>query len=208
MGSRYLPWTVRTPRRTDGVSQRRKRLGVPTALRYTEAMKLLRASLLGLACALPALSLAQWQWIDKDGHKVFSDQSPPADVPAKNILRRPGSRSMPVEAAPAAVAASQAAKPAASAPKLSGKDQELQEKKKQAEAAEAQKKKAQEEEVAKARADNCARAKRSKATFDSGVRVSTTNDKGEREIMDDAARANEIKRLERIIASDCKAAGG
>ena len=171
-------------------------------------MKLLRATLLGLACALPALSLAQWQWIDKDGHKVFSDQSPPAEVPAKNILRRPGSRSAPVEAAPAAAAASQADKPAPSAPKLSGRDQELLDKKKQAEAAEAQKKKAQEEERAKARADNCTRAKRSKDTLDSGVRVSTTNDKGEWEIMDDAARAGEIQRLKQIIASDCKATGG
>jgi hypothetical protein len=172
--------------------------------RYTGMMKLLRATLLGLACALPLLSLAQWQWIDKDGRKVFSDQSPPADVPAKNILRRPGSRTLPAEAAQPVAAASQA-KPAASAPKLSGKDKELQDKKKQAEAAEAEKKKALEDEVAKLRAENCARAKRSKATFDSGVRVSTTNDKGEREVMDDTARAAETKRLDGVIANDCKA---
>src|SRR6185369_13350034 len=31
--------------------------------RYTGPMKLLRATLLGLACALPALSFAEWQWI-------------------------------------------------------------------------------------------------------------------------------------------------
>jgi hypothetical protein len=40
------------------------------------------------------------------------------------------------------------------------------------------------------------------------VRVARMNDKGEREYMDDAARAAETKRLEGIIASDCKAAGG
>jgi hypothetical protein len=178
-------------------------------------MKLLRATLLGLACALPVLSFAQWQWIDKDGRKVFSDQSPPADVPAKNILRRPGSRAAPVEAALPAAAASaassatpQAAKPAASALKLSGKDKELQEKRKQAADAEAAKKKALEEEIARMKAENCARAKRSKATFDSGVRVARMNDKGEREFMDDAARAAETKRLAGVIASDCKAAGG
>lgn len=171
-------------------------------------MKLLRATLLGLACAVPVLSLAQWQWIDKDGRRVFSDRSPPADVPAKNILRRPGSKAVRVESAEPSAAASQPVKPAASAPKLAGKDKELQEKQKLAEAAEAEKKKAKEEEFAKARADNCARAKRSKATFDSGVRISTTNHKGEREVMDDDARAGEMKRLETIIASDCKAAGG
>jgi hypothetical protein len=173
-------------------------------------MRLLRATLLGLACALPVLSFAQWQWIDKDGRKVFSDQSPPADVPAKNILRRPGSRAVPAEAAEPAGAASataQAAKPAGSAPKLSGKEKELQDKKKQAQDADAAKKKALEEEVAKMKADNCVRAKRSKATFDSGVRVSRMNDKGEREYMDDAERAAETKRLEGIIASDCKPGG-
>jgi hypothetical protein len=178
-------------------------------------MKLLRATLLGLACALPVLSFAQWQWIDKDGRKVFSDQSPPATVPEKNILRRPGSRAAPVEAATPAAAASAAssatplaAKPAASALKLSGKDKELQEKRKQAADAEAAKKKALEEEIAKLKAENCARAKRSKATFDSGVRVARMNDKGEREFMDEAARAAETKRLSGVIASDCKVPGG
>jgi hypothetical protein len=174
-------------------------------------MKLLHATLLGLALGLPAVSFAQWQWIDKDGRKVFSDQSPPGDIPAKNILRRPGTRATPVteaEAEPAAAAASQAAKAAASAPRLSGKDKELEEKKKQALAAEAEKKKAQEEEVAKARAENCARATRAKVTFDSGVRISHANDKGEREILSDTARAAEAKRLSAIIASDCKPAGG
>jgi hypothetical protein len=170
-------------------------------------MNLLRVTLLGLACALPAAGFAQWQWIDKNGHKVFSDQSPPADIPAKNILRQPGVKGPAVAAEPAAPA-SQAAKPAASAPKLSGKEKELEDKKKLAEAAEAEKKKAQQEEYAKLRADNCDRAKRSKASFDSGVRISRTNDKGEREFLDDATRAAEARRLDGIIASDCKPAGG
>jgi hypothetical protein len=36
--------------------------------------------------------------------------------------------------------------------------------------------------------------------------MARTNDKGEREIMDDAARAAESKRLDTVIASDCKPA--
>ncbi len=168
-------------------------------------MKLLRVTLLGLACALPALSPAQWQWIDNGGRKVFSDQSPPADIPARNIIRQPGAKG-PVSPEPVA-AAPQPAKQAASAPKLSGKDKELEARKKQAEAAEAEKKKADEEQMAKLRADNCQRARQSKAMFDSGARVARMNAKGEREYMDDASRAVETKRLEGIIASDCKAAG-
>ncbi|HEX9719896.1 MAG TPA: DUF4124 domain-containing protein [Ramlibacter sp.] len=166
-------------------------------------MLLLRIFVLGLACALPAISLAQWQWIDKDGRRVFSDQSPPADIPAKNIIRQPGVKSPSPE--PVAVADPQPAKPAA--PKLSGKDQALEQKKKQAEAAEAEKKKSDEERIAKARADNCERSKRAKAGFDSGVRIARINAKGEREYLDDAARAAETKRLEGIIAGDCKPAG-
>ncbi|MDP3760428.1 MAG: DUF4124 domain-containing protein [Ramlibacter sp.] len=169
-------------------------------------MNPIRATLIGLACALPALCLAQWQWIDKDGRKVFSDQSPPADVPAKNIIRQPsGGKSRPAEPVEAAAPAA-TVKPAASAPKVSGKDKELQDKKKLADAADAEKKKAQEEEHAKMRADNCERAKGSKASFDSGVRITRTNAKGEREILDDAQRAAETRRLEKIIASDCKPA--
>jgi hypothetical protein len=171
-------------------------------------MNLLRVTVLGLAfCALPAVSFAQWQWIDKDGRRVFSDQGPPADVPAKNIIKQPGSRS-PAAAEPVAAAASGPAKPVVAAPKLSGKDPSLDQKKKQAEAAEAEKKKADEEQAAKARADNCERTKRAKAGLDSGVRISRINAKGEREFLDDAARAAETKRIELIIASDCKPAGG
>ncbi|NPC54169.1 DUF4124 domain-containing protein [Caenimonas soli] len=167
-------------------------------------MKLLRVTLLGLACTLPAVCLAQWQWIDNGGRKVFSDQSPPADIPAKNILRQPGVKGTPV----AAEAAAEPVKVQANAPKITGKDKQLEEKKKQADAAEAEKKKAEEEQLAKVRADNCTRAKRAKAEMDSGIRIARMNDKGEREIMDDAARAVESKRIGGIVASDCKPAGG
>jgi hypothetical protein len=169
-------------------------------------MKLFRVTLLGLALAAPALCLAQWQWIDKDGRKVYSDQPPSADVPANKILKQPsgkGGRSVAVSEPAPQVAASAPARPAASGPKLSGKDKELEEKKKLADAAAAEKKKAQEEEIAKARTENCERAKRAKATYDSGARVAQVNAKGEREYMDDAARAVETKRLQGVIARDC-----
>lgn len=171
-------------------------------------MKMLRAVLFSLVCAVPAVSLAYWEWIDKGGRKVFSDRAPPPDVPAIKIIKQPGgpplAGSGPVAAEAAVPAASAPARLAASAPRPEGKDKQLEEKKKQAEAAEAEKKKAHAEAVAKTRADNCARAKGAKAGFDSGARIVRTNEKGEREFLDDAARAAEVKRLERIIASDCQ----
>lgn len=153
---------------------------------------------------------AQWQWVDKDGRKVFSDRAPGADIPEKSILKRPaGQRATPVPQAPAADAA--AASSAASAPVLpasaakgAGVDKELEAKKKLAADAEAAKRKTEEERITKAKIENCARAKQAKATFDSGVRVSRTNAAGEREVMDDAARATEAKRIQGIIDTDCR----
>jgi hypothetical protein len=185
--------------------------------RYTAAMKKLRPLLLALACALPALAMAQWQWLDKDGRKVFSDRPPPSDIPANRVLKQPGGGSVPVAApaeavppgsAPAAggattTAAAAPAQASASAPRPSGKDPALEAKKKQLEADEAAKKKQEDAKVAQARAENCTRAKASKAHFDSGVRIARTNTKGEREILDDKQREVEVKRIEGIIAKEC-----
>lgn len=164
-----------------------------------------------LILAIAGLSLsvsawAQWQWIDKDGRKVFSDRSPPAEIQEKDILKRPGAMSPSSPASPAGNRAEVA--PAAvgkvGAPRLSGKDAQLEARKKQAEDAEAALKKAEDEKTAKAMADNCARAQRGLASLESGVRIAVSNARGEREIMDDAARAAETKRLQAIAGSDCK----
>lgn len=156
-----------------------------------------------LICLLP-LAHAQWSWKDASGSRVFSDQPPPLNVPEKDILKRPpGSRASAAQAASTDAAASTPAAITATAPKISGKDSELEKKKKEMEAKEAAEKKAEAEKIASAKAENCARAKRSKSSFDSGTRISTTNAKGEREIMSDATRASETKRLQEIISSDC-----
>ncbi|MFZ3220440.1 MAG: DUF4124 domain-containing protein [Rhodoferax sp.] len=162
-----------------------------------------------LASACVAAS-AQWQWIDKDGHKVFSDRAPPADILDKNILKRPAGKLSAAAPAPDAAAAADAANPGAAAPaagaggKPNGVDKDLEAKKKQAADAEAAKRKAEEERVTKAKIENCARAKQAKTTFDSGIRISRANATGEREIMDDAARAAEAKRIQGVIDTDCK----
>ena len=172
-------------------------------------MKSARALFFALAMATSLTAAAQYQWIDKNGSRVYSDVAPPADIPAKNILKQPRGSSLtaPVAAAPAqaapATAAASAATPA-SGPATAGVDKALEEKKKQAEAAEAAKKKAEEQKLAQARAENCKRAREGKATLESGVRMARTNEKGEREVLDDTQRAAEMKRINGIIQSDCK----
>lgn len=177
-------------------------------------MKFVHLNLLVLAlvCAVPTVASAQWQWIDSAGKRVFSDQSPPPEIPEKNIVRRPGGGSPRVTFSPgspsAEPAATSAAAPAptiaASGARPSGVDKELEEKTKKAEEAEKAKGAAELQKVAQAKTENCNRARQSKATFDSGIRVARLNAQGEREIIDDKARAEEQQRLQAVIASDCK----
>ena len=171
-------------------------------------MKIAHWLVLGCLCAVPLAASAQWQWIDKDGRKVFSDQAPPPDVPDKNILRRAGAPvarhgTLPAPAVADATPGETPA-PAASGPKPSGVDKELEEKARKAEEAEKAKQAAEKQKIAQAKAENCTRARQGKATFDSGIRVARVNAQGEREVMDDRARAAEAQRLQSVIDADCK----
>jgi hypothetical protein len=160
--------------------------------------RLIVLALLGVAIATP--SIAQWKWRDKDGRVQYSDRPPPPGVAEKDILSKPaGGRAVavaPSSLTPAAPAAAQ--QPAARA-----SDPQLEAKKKQQEQEETAKRKADEEKLAKTRADNCQRARSYQRTLDDGIRIARTNEKGEREILDDAARAKEMERTRQIIASEC-----
>lgn len=167
-------------------------------------MKAARIALLALVCTVPLAASAQWQWLDQSGRKVFSDKAPPPDIAPNRILKRPAGAPAPAAQSEAPAPTATAAAPTAAAlPKPSGKDAALEEKRKQAEAAEAAKRKAEEEKLAVAKADNCNRARASKAAFDSGVRITRVNEKGEREFLDDAQRAAELQRLESMITREC-----
>lgn len=156
------------------------------------------AVVIALVCTSAA---AQWQWVDSSGRKVFSDTPPPPGVPEKNILKRAPQTG--ISPASTAATAPTDVPPPAAIPQISGRDEQLEAKKKQAEVLEQAQKKAEADKQAKARQDNCERARRSKTTLESGVRMATTNAKGEREIMDDAARGTEVKRINEIIQSSC-----
>ena len=174
-------------------------------MNFKPALKTLAVASLSACFALPAL--AQWQWIDNDGKKVFSDRSPPPGTPDKNILRRPGTAPVPAGPPAADGAAAASSAPAAAnfaAPKVSGKDAQLEAKKKLADDDTAAKKKNEEEKVAKAKVENCESARRYLTTLDSGVRIASVNAKGEREIMEDAQRAEAKKRTQNIAQSNCK----
>lgn len=124
--------------------------------------------------------------------------APCRSAPKARSTANPNVDAIPVETEAAA------APKAADGPKPTGVDKELEERTKKAEADEKAKQAAEAAKIAKAKADNCALARQGKATVDSGVRIARVNAQGEREIMDDAARAAEQKRLQTVINSDCK----
>jgi hypothetical protein len=165
-------------------------------------------ALLAALCitALP-LHAQQWKWRDKDGRITVSDRPPPREVPDRDILAKPSSETRRVvaalaaqQAASAASAAEGAAPPAAP----TSMEREVLARKKAAEQEQAAKAKADEERLAAQRADNCRAARGHLTALESGQRIARTNEKGEREILDDKGRADEMRRARDIVASDCK----
>lgn len=153
-----------------------------------------------LSVTLPVA--AQWKWRDPSGRVTVSDTPPPRDVPDKDILQRPTAAPRPN--APAAAAASAVAAAASAAPSAPAGDKDLQARKRAADQQAQDKARAEEQRLAAVRAENCQRARQHLATLDSGVRLARVNEKGEREVMDDKARADEARRAREVIASDCR----
>jgi hypothetical protein len=157
---------------------------------------------LALLWAWAAPASAQWKWRDKDGQINASDRPPPRDTPEKDILGRPAAdarRSAHSAAAPASGASA-----AAAAPLLTPLDRELQARKRSAEQEQAAAAKAEEQRLAAQRAENCRSARGQRAALESGQRIARINDKGEREVLDDKARADEMRRAREVMASDCR----
>jgi Domain of unknown function (DUF4124) len=146
---------------------------------------------------------AQWKWKDGHGQVVVSDLPPPRDVPESNVLQRPDllARRPAAQAAASAPASAAASGDAVAKAKV---DPELEARKKRNDQEQNDRVKADEEKLAAQRTENCKRARSHMASLDSGVRLSRTNDKGEREILDDKARADEMNRTRQIISSDCR----
>lgn len=160
-------------------------------------MQLFRILFVADVCTFSLAAQAQWQWVDNAGRKVFSDQPPPPDIPLKNIVKQPGKSAVASVAAPAAAAS-------APVPQLSNDDKELLAKKKKAESEAMARIKEEADSLNKIKATNCEKAKANQALLDSGVRMAVTNAKGEREFLDDAARATEQRRIRTVMETNCK----
>jgi hypothetical protein len=153
-------------------------------------------------CVAMAPAAAQWKWKDARGQVVISDVPPPRDIPERDVLQRPNAvvRRATADAAAPAASAAPAGEPVAKA-KV---DPELEARRKKAEGEQQEKAKAEEEKIAMQRSENCKRARAHMSSLESGMRLARTNEKGEREILDDKGRADEMQRTRQIISSDCR----
>ncbi|MBN8486534.1 MAG: DUF4124 domain-containing protein [Burkholderiales bacterium] len=157
-------------------------------------------SALVLLALVSTLSSAQsiWKWRDANGTLQISDQPPPNSVPESAILSRPGSR-------PAEIVVGGAPEPAASTPARSDATLEARKRDQQAgqKTADAAKAAATQQRDQARRDENCRRARNQQATLDSGMRMARLNDKGEREFLDDSARAAEAERVRQQVQQWC-----
>jgi hypothetical protein len=174
------------------------RVSMPGSLRVCT----LTLILMGLLGSVTQAQAIQWKWLDAQGKVQYSDRPPPNDVPDKNILKRPPGRSGTSSATKVATAPS--APSSAPLKEIASTDPELEKKRREKEAAEQAKQKAEEEKRAQARAENCQKARKYDRALEQGYRVSRTNDKGEREFLDEQALAAEKANARRVISSDCR----
>ena len=147
------------------------------------------------------MAQAQYVWIDAKGIKQFSDRSPPASVPDKNILKAPGRPTVAIAPGDleqkAAVAVAETAVKAP--PTLAERNVEFN--KRASEKAAAGKKAAAEAQAKAAMAEQCAAARNYKSQLDSGARIGTVTQSGERAFMSDAERALADAKTNKTLAA-------
>lgn len=144
--------------------------------------------------ALPAS--AQWKWRDASGRITVSDLPPPREVPPQDILLRPDPTALRPTAAPASAASAPVPAPTV--------DRELQARREATARDQAARERADAARLNEQRAENCRNARTHLSALDSGQRLARFNQKGEREILDDAQRAAESRRARDVITSDCR----
>jgi Domain of unknown function (DUF4124) len=147
--------------------------------------------LAGALLAVSGAAQAQWAWKDANGRPVYSDRPPPASVPVSRIFR-----------APRGQAAETPEVPAPKVPSLAERNAAYEQRR--AASAEAATKQADEAKAKAARAASCESARNNQRALDSGTRIARFNDKGEREFLTDAQRAEESKRSAASVAEHCR----
>lgn len=154
------------------------------------------ALLLAMFVTLPAAAQV-YSWRDSGGRLNYADQ-PPATGEVK-LLQDPRQ----ARAAPAAPTAGGATVTASNKPKTLA-ERELEFRQRRAAAAEAEAEETKEAAEMADRQRYCEQVRSQLAALNSGQRVSRFNAAGEREYLDDAARAAEVDRQQQQLEQNCQ----
>jgi len=144
------------------------------------------------------IALAQFVWVDDKGVKQFSDQPPPPSVPKSKILKF-GGKSLDSQE-PSTDADSDTQKKEKAPESIT--DREIAYKKRREEMATKQKKADDEARAAATKSDSCRRMREYKQNLDSGQRIAETDANGNRIILDDKMRAEELNKVNQNL-TDC-----
>jgi hypothetical protein len=152
--------------------------------------------------AAPAAAQQLYKYVGPDGRVQYTDR-PPAGV--QNVEKVTGSRVSTVGPGTASGSTTASGEGAAKsgAPKTPAEqEQAFRQRRTEAEAnAKKQEKLAQE---SRANDERCNALRRSLAGLQAGGRIATPNERGEREYLDDTQIQNEVARIQRDIATNCK----
>lgn len=144
---------------------------------------------------------AQWKWRDASGRVTASDLPPPNNVPERDVLARPADTRQAPAPKPAAAASASGATVRLPG---TGTDPELEARRKRAADEQGMQQRQAQARNDAARAENCSLVKGQLAALGEGQRLSRINAKGEREVLDDKGRAEEMQRARTVMAGDCK----
>jgi hypothetical protein len=140
-----------------------------------------------------------YKWTDANGRVQYSDRPPPpgrkADtVSTANVSTVTGNPGNPASAA----------QPGATGESKSAAEREQDFRKRRAEQEEAQRKQQKLAEETRARQADCQQAQRQLAALQSGQRMATVDDKGERRFLEDTEIQQAIQRTQGDVARLCK----
>lgn len=164
----------------------------------------------GIAALVGAAHAADiYKFRDASGRIIYSDSPPPKGRGAEKLpavpTLPPSPATRPADGGGGDAAGRSTAQDAAksAAPKTLA-ERELESRKRREAEQEQAKKAEQEAQQAAMRKQNCDAAQRQIAAIESGQRLARFNEKGEREFLDDAARARELDSARKAAADWCK----
>jgi hypothetical protein len=149
---------------------------------------------------LPATAQQLYRWVDKDGKVQYSDQPPPSGAKGERTIAAP--RPAPAPPADAKGDGGDKARAEPARPKTVA-EQETEFRKRRMEQEEARQKQEKQAAEDKERQQNCANAKAILAGLESGTLRARMNERGEREFLDDDARARETTGARAAVESWC-----